>query len=324
MQPEQGPDIVVVGTSAGGVRALQEVVSALPGDLEAALFVVLHLLAEAESFLPEILTRAGKLPASHPSDGQIFETGRIYAAPPDRHLLLPDSRMRVVRGPKENLHRPSIDVLFRSAANTWGARVVGVLLTGADDDGAAGLKAIQERGGITIVQDPHDSVHPEMPQSALRLVDPDYTLPLNAVGAMVRDLVKGAVKPSRRIAMPEPADPSFGAEEGLPVDDKELGNPTPYSCPDCNGTLWEMQDGNLLRYRCRVGHAYTAASMVEAQAQAVERALWEAVRVLEESASMSRRIAHRTDMLREQLFHKATEREQHALTIRKLLLSTSD
>jgi NAD-dependent dihydropyrimidine dehydrogenase PreA subunit len=129
MKDEQGPDIVVIGASAGGVAALQEVVSALPPDLDAAVFVVLHLLAGAESLLPQILSRNGRLPASHPSDGQLFETGRIYAAPPDRHILLHNSRLRVVRGPKENLHRPAIDVLFRSAARVGGPRVLGVLLT---------------------------------------------------------------------------------------------------------------------------------------------------------------------------------------------------
>jgi two-component system chemotaxis response regulator CheB len=323
MKDEQGPDIVVIGASAGGVAALQEVVSALPPDLNAAIFIVLHLLAGAESLLPQILSRKSRLPASHPSDGQLFETGRIYAAPPDRHILLHDSRLRVVRGPKENLHRPAIDVLFRSAARVGGPRVLGVLLTGADDDGAAGLKAIQERGGATVVQDPMDSAHPEMPQSALQVMEPDFTLPLHQIGPMVRDLVKGVVKTNERPVMPEPIDKSFGGDEGEPVDVKQLGTPTAFSCPDCNGTLWEVQDGKLLRYRCRVGHAYSSGSMIEAQSEAVERALWE-VRVLEESVSMSRRIAQKTEVLRKQLFEKAEERERHAQALRDLLLKNSE
>lgn len=324
MNNEKGPDIVVIGCSAGGVPALQKVVSALPPDLDAAVFVVLHVLAEAESLLPHILSRLGGPPASHPSDGQLFETGRIYAAPPDRHILLHDSSVRVVRGPKENLHRPAIDVLFRSAAMVGGPRVLGVLLTGADDDGAAGLKAIQERGGATVVQDPMDSAHPEMPQSALQVMRPDFTLPLDQIGPMVRDIVKGVVKPNERPVMPEAVDKSFGGDEGEPVDVKQLGTPTAFSCPDCNGTLWEVQDGRLLRYRCRVGHAYSSGSMIEAQSEAVERALWEAVRVLEESASMSRRIAQKTEVLREHLSQKAEERQRHAQALRDLLLNNSE
>jgi two-component system chemotaxis response regulator CheB len=163
-----------------------------------------------------------------------------------------------------------------------------------------------------------------MPQSALQVMEPDFTLPLDQIGPMVRDLVKGVVKPNERPVMPEPIDKSFGGDEGEPVDVKQLGTPTAFSCPDCNGTLWELQEGRLLRYRCRVGHAYSSGSMIEAQSEAVERALWEAVRVLEESASMSRRIAQKTDVLRQHLFQKAEERERHAQALRDLLLNNSD
>ncbi len=322
MKPDEGtPDVIVAGASAGGVDALQTVVSALPRGLDAAMFVVLHLSANAESLLPQILTRAGGLPACPAANGELFEMGRIYAAPPDRHLILHNASMRVVRGPKENRHRPSIDVLFRSAAMLYGPRVIGVLLTGADDDGAAGMKVIQERGGITIVQDPLDSRHPEMPQSALSVLTPDFMLPLAEIGATVRDLVTGVIKPNGRKAVSDPVDRVLGQEQGQPVDVERLGAPTAFSCPDCNGTLWELQDGELLRYRCRVGHAYSAQSMVEAESDAVERALWEAARVLEESAAVSRRIAQKSEILRPRLREQAEERERYAQVIRDLLVN---
>ena len=320
MKPNQPPSIIVLGASAGGVTALQAVVAALPAGLDAAIFVALHLWAEAESLLPHILSRAGKLPASHPADGAYFETGRIYVAPPDRHLLLNDSRMTVVRGPKENRHRPSIDVLFRSAATTYRSRVIGVLLTGSDDDGAAGLKDIQECGGITVVQDPDESAHREMPESALRILAPHFTLPLDQIGPAICNLVEGKIHVSRRPPMLEPVDKTRGQEEGGPVDEKLYGTPSPFSCPDCNGTLWEVEDGQMLRYRCRVGHAYSARSMVEAESEAVERAMWAAVRVLEESVSMSRRIAQKSEVLRPNLLSKAAEREEHARILRNLLV----
>ncbi len=323
MKDKKTPGIVVVGASAGGVDALQRFVAALPADIDAAVLIVLHLWPETESHMPAILSRAGALPVSHPDDNEPLEAGHVYVAPPDRHLFFHDSMMRVVRGPKENLHRPAIDVLFRSAALEHDSRVIGVLLTGADDDGAAGLKMIRERGGITIVQDPADSAFPEMPQSALHIAKPDYTLPLKMIGPLVCDLVTGKAEPPRDQHMRELKDNSQGSEEGRPIDVSKLGPPSPYSCPDCNGTLWEVQDGELLRYRCRVGHSYSTQSIIEAESEAVERALWEAVRVLEESASMSRRIALKTESLRARLTAKAEEREHHAQVLRELLLSTA-
>jgi two-component system chemotaxis response regulator CheB len=321
---EERPDIVVAGASAGGVEAMQKLVSTLPADLDAVVLLVVHLPAEGESYLPQILTRAGKLPVAHPAQGQLLEVGRIYAAPPDRHVLIYDSRIRVVRGPRENRHRPSIDVLFRSAASAYGARVIGVLLTGSDDDGAAGLKAIQERGGIAVVQDPADSQYPQMPESALRVLQPDYKCRLDEIGPLVRDLVAGVVKPNGRRPVTEPVDQSYGQEQGLPIDVKMLGTPSAFTCPDCNGALWELQDGKLLRYRCRVGHAFSQQSMLEAQSDTVERALWEAVRTLEESAAMSRRIARNTQSLRSRLIQQAGLREEHARVIRELLLHSKN
>jgi two-component system, chemotaxis family, protein-glutamate methylesterase/glutaminase len=318
--PAAGPDVIVVGASAGGVKALQRLVHDLPPELDAAVFVVMHLLPHAESLLPQILDRAGGLPAMKAEDGAPVETGRIYIAPPDRHLMFHCGNLRVVRGPKENRHRPSIDVLFRSAAMAYGPGVIGVVLSGSDDDGTAGLMAIKRRAGLTVVQDPADAEYPEMPASAVKTVNPDFVMPISGIGEALVDLVEGRMRKIERKVTPEPVDRTLAQAEGVPMDVKLMGTPSAFTCPDCNGTLWELEDGDVLQYRCRVGHAYTAGTMIEAEAEAVERALWAAVRSLEESAAVSRRIAQKTEVLRAELNRKATEREGHARVIRELLL----
>src|ERR1041385_8392241 len=174
-------DIIVIGASAGGVQALSKLVAALPGDLAAAVFIVLHIPAELPSFLPGILSRGSLLPVAHALNGEKIERGRVYVAPPDQHLLLEDGHVKLVRGPKENLHRPSIDALFRSAARAASSRVIGVVLTGARDDGTVGMHAIKQRGGITIVQDPGEAPFPSMPLSVMQEIKVDYSLPLREI-----------------------------------------------------------------------------------------------------------------------------------------------
>lgn len=321
MKNDSHPEIIVIGASAGGVQALQEVAARLPSGLEAAVCVVLHTLPTRQSWLPEILGRAGPLTAVHAEDGDRIDNGCIYVAPPDRHLLFHDGSLRVVRGPKENLHRPSIDVLFRSAAMAFGPKAVGVLLTGGDDDGAEGLKMVKQRGGLAVVQDPAEAAHPEMPASALRVMKPDFKLPVRQIGPALERLVRGPERSLEGNPMPDSFEKFMGQEEGLPVEVTQLGTPSAFTCPDCNGTLWELWDGDLVKYRCRVGHAYSENSILEAEGESVERALWAAVRTLEESAALSRQIAQKTGVLREGLMEKAEEREQHAKVIRDLLRS---
>ncbi|MBV9506723.1 MAG: chemotaxis protein CheB [Acidobacteriia bacterium] len=320
MSPSRQVDVVVVGASAGGVHALRQLVSDLPAGLDAGVFIVLHTLPSAESLLPQVLNTVSSIPAVQAADGTLFETGRIYVAPPDRHLLFQDGTVRVIRGPKENRHRPSIDVLFRSAAMAHGANVLGVLLSGSDDDGSAGLMSIKHRGGLTIVQNPSDAAYPHMPQNALRTVGPDFILPIAEIGPLIKNLVEGENQNSSEAGMSELENNPAGHEEVPPQDTNSIGVPSAFTCPDCSGTLWELQDGELLRYRCRVGHAYSSDSMIDAQSDAVERALWSAVRTLEESASICRRIASKTTILQRELNQKAEERQEHARVIRKLLL----
>jgi two-component system chemotaxis response regulator CheB len=287
-------DIIVIGTSAGGVEALSALAATLPHRLPAAVFVVLHLTPTAPSYLPQILNRAGTLSCSQAEDGERILPGRIYVAPPDRHLMLAREKVMVVRGPKENRHRPAVDPLFRSAALAYGPRVIGVILTGVLDDGTSGLLAVKRRGGVAVVQDPDDAYFPDMPASALEYVEVDYRVSLAEMGALLSRLVEEPAGEEGAEAMPkdlemeellEAIDPSTLDISGRP------GNLVGFVCPECKGPLWEVREGALRHYRCRVGHSYTADSMLAGQGEAVEDALWTALNILQESAQLSRQLA---------------------------------
>ncbi len=198
-----GHDIVVVGASAGGMEALMKLASELPGELPASVFIVLHIPAQSPSMMPEILNRSSRLQAVHPSNGEAIEYGCIYVAPPDLHLLVEREHIHLVRGPRENRHRPAIDPLFRSAATAYGPRVVGVVLTGALDDGTAGLQAIKRLGGLAIVQDPQEALYPSMPLNALHHVAVDYTLPLSQIGPVIVDLAHKSIDKKEEYVVPE-------------------------------------------------------------------------------------------------------------------------
>jgi two-component system chemotaxis response regulator CheB len=322
--------IVVIGTSAGGVDALLNIVRQLPPDFPAPICIVLHIPADSPSLLAQILSRAGPLPAKEAEDGELYRGGTIYVAPPDKHLLVArNGTLRTVRGPRENRHRPAIDPLFRSAAAALGPNVIGVILTGALDDGTAGLVAVKKRGGTAIVQDPRDALYPAMPASAMEHVRADFILPLSDIARQLTLTVHEAVSvhnpgPTRdddmllevRMAELEP--------QALQEDDRP-GDPSPYSCPDCGGVLWEIEDGNLVRYRCRVGHAFSPETMLSAQADVLEEALWSAVKTLEESARLSRRLARAErlrghDWLAQRFEEKESEARARVEVLRRFLL----
>jgi two-component system chemotaxis response regulator CheB len=281
-------DIVVVGASAGGMGALEALVAGLPEDFPAAMFVVWHLSPGVRSVLPRVLERAGPLPALNPVDGDRIEPGRIYVAPNDHHLLLEKGYIRVARGPKENRFRPAIDPLFRSAAYIYGPRAIGVVLTGALDDGTSGLWAIKLRGGTAIVQDPEDAQHRSMPLSALENVDVDYKLPAAKMGALLARLAREEAAPQPETAPPElerlqaEVKIAHGAD-ALEQDVRRFGEFSAFTCPECNGVLTLLKDGSIRRYRCHTGHAYSADALVESTTEQVEHQLWRAVRSLDET-----------------------------------------
>jgi two-component system chemotaxis response regulator CheB len=305
---------------------------ALPADLPAAVFVVIHFPANALSALPAILNRAGPLPARMAANGEPIVPGRVYLAPPNCHLMLENGQVRVSRGPKENGHRPAIDVLFRTAAGSAGNRVVGVLLSGNLYDGTLGLLRIKQRGGVTVVQDPADALHAGMPSSAIEHVDVDHVVTLKDLPAVLVRLVgeptPGAVREEADAMANATDDDEFENEierEILHLDERtQPGEPSTQTCPECHGTLWENHEGKVAHFRCRIGHAFTAESLVAIQAEALEAALWTALRALEEHAALVRRMAaraasHQHGRSAAAFTEQALDAEHHAAVIRNVL-----
>jgi len=317
-------DIVVVGASAGGIEALQNLVSLLPADLPAAIFIVQHTTSDGTSRLPDILSRRGPLRASIPLDGEEIHPGRIYVAPNDRHLLLEPGHMRVVRGPRENRHRPAIDPLFRSAAWAYGPRVVGVVLTGYLDDGTAGLWAIKTCGGVTVVQSSDDAQHAEMPESAAAATPVDYTLPVAEVAPLLERLAREPVR-TEATSPPESikSEIEFAKMDRDITEMAKLGTLSSFTCPACRGALWELQDSDVLRYRCHTGHAYTQDSLLGGQTVSIEEALYTALRAVEEKIAVLRRLrdrhAGRANKLGQEYEKRASELEQTTERLRSML-----
>jgi two-component system chemotaxis response regulator CheB len=287
----QGHDIIVIGASAGGVEALLQLVQELPHDLPASLFVVLHIPAHSPRILDTLLARRSALPALMPKDRTRIERGCIYVAPPDHHLLIEFDQLRVLRGPVENRHRPAIDPLFRSAAWSCGPRVVGVVLSGTMDDGTAGLWAVKTCGGKTVVQDPSDALFPCMPRNALDHVDVDHCLPLSDIPRLLIELARRPLS-EKVFAAPERIGIEVEAAmlERSIQDMEKIGVPSIYTCPACKGALWELEEGNLTRYRCHIGHSYMPESLVADQSEKIVGALYSALAAMEEKAAMLRRI----------------------------------
>lgn len=293
------PRIVAIGASAGGVEAVLAVTRGLPRNFPAPVCVVVHVPPQSPSLLAALINRGKGLIGASPKDGEVAQPGRAYVAPPDSHLLVRHGRIRLSKGPAENGSRPALDPLFRSAADGYGAGAIGVVLSGSLDDGTAGLYAIKEAGGIAIVQDPEEALYPSMPRSALEHVAVDHVVRCAELPALLVRLVSEPVQasaPGPREEREEIAMETELAEHG-PDDDSpvsaELGFPSGFACPDCHGVLWEIKDGELTRFRCRVGHAYLPESLAAAQSARLEEALWTALRSLRESSALAARLAER-------------------------------
>lgn len=292
----EGPALVAVAASAGGVEALKLFVAALPGDLPATVLVALHLPETSRSLLAQILSRHCRLIVRTAEDGLPLLPGTVLVAPPDRHLLVRDGRVVLGRGPRENGHRPSHDAMLRSVALEAGPRAVGVVLTGLLDDGAGGLEAVQRYGGRCLVQDPDEAEFPSMPVAALAAVPTARRAPL---AALVSELVTMLREPAGTPPTPDEDRRDLdlaevrSAGQGSPLvtGGSPPGTPSPYVCPDCGGVLNQVQDQPVLRFRCRTGHAWTSISLAERHDHTVETALWVALRALEERADLSRRLA---------------------------------
>jgi two-component system chemotaxis response regulator CheB len=303
--------IICIGASAGGVEAVSSLLANIPADISAAVFVVIHTGPDGPGLLPDLLNRVSKLPVITAVNNGPLLPGRAYLPPLDRHLIVEKDIVKVQRGPTENNHRPAIDPLFRSAAKAYGPRVIGVVLTGFLDDGAAGLAVIKRFGGMAVVQDPEDALAPSMPEAAIAAVKPDHVAPLAEMSTV---LVQLCAK-TRSTAVPFVRPPEA----------ERAGTPSAYVCPDCKGTLWEVQDGDALRFHCRVGHNYTAESMMRSHDDAVERALWEALRALDERADLTRRLERRAKernhkMAEMRFRQKTLSARENAEVLRRVLM----
>jgi two-component system chemotaxis response regulator CheB len=290
-------DIIVIGASAGGVEALMTIAGGLPKDLPASVFVVIHTSPESPGVMAGILARAGALPAMNAVDGERIEPGRIYVAPPDQHLIIEPNRVRLTRGPKENRFRPAVDPLFRSAAQVYGPRVIGVILTGNLDDGTAGLWAVKQLGGTSVVQDPQEAFAPSMPRSAMRYARVDHCLPLSEIAPLLVRLTSTPIEEEGAYEVPDEMEIEVRiAKEDTALDAGvlKLGEPSNYACPECHGVLLQLNEEKRIRFRCHTGHAYSVDSLLAEITEGVEDSLWTAIRSLEESVLLLR---HMTEHL---------------------------
>lgn len=316
-------DIIVIGGSAGGLEALRALLPALPRDLPAAVFVVLHL--GQASLLSQVLGRNSALPVVPAQSGAAIEHGRVTVAVPGAHLLLHDEHILLRRGPRENASRPAVDALFRSAAASLRSRVIGVVLSGSLSDGSAGLRAIKRCGGTAIVQEPDDALVPSMPRNALRHADVDYVRPAAAMPALLAELARQPAGPFPEVPFDIRLEATIAAQELADMKvDQMLGKVSPFTCPECHGALWEIRDGPMLRFRCHVGHAYTADAVLAAQSDEIDRMLGTLQRAHQERAALARRMAAQERAverhnLADQLEQRAHEYEEDARLVLGLI-----
>jgi two-component system chemotaxis response regulator CheB len=315
-------DIVVVGASAGGLKALQQLVAYLPADLPAAVLVSTHLAPTVPSKVAKVLAKAGPLPAVEATDGMSITTGRIYTAVPDRHLIVDEHDvLRLRRGPRENRVRPAVDALFRSAARWCGPRVTGVVLSGSLDDGAAGLAAIVECGGTALVQDPEDAMFDGMPRAALRAV-PDATV--RPAAQLARAIIEGAGRPVRPAAT-GPAEALIWETDMVRESLSKVpqaGAPVGLGCPECSGGMNAVASGNSVHYVCHTGHSYSPESFVAASNDGIEAALWTALSAMQEKAMVLAQVAEQAARVGDELARRrheasAAEVTQAAEALRK-------
>lgn len=321
-------NIIVIGGSAGATTPLKAIFQGLPADLPAAIFVVLHIPARSIGILATVAQAAGHLPVRPAEDGMEIQPGHIYLGVPDRHLLLSDGHIRLGRGPRENMARPAIDALFRSAAVAYGPRVVGVLLSGMLNDGAAGLSAIQRCGGMTLIQDPKDAIADEMPLAGLRAVSADLVAPGPRIGDVLADIVSETAGP--RVPIPPEIRLEVDIAAGERIDSEVLGriaDPSPLICPDCGGVLSQLREPGPLRFRCQVGHGKTAEVLAYEQERSVDEALRVALRIIEERADLVSRMAEDAikagrGSVAEMYQTRSVEYRQYSDTLRRAVLKS--
>jgi two-component system chemotaxis response regulator CheB len=318
-------DVLAIGTSAGGVKALLELAKHFEPGFPASVLVTIHRSPEFRSSLDELLTSVGPLPAHFARDGEPYRKGHIYIAPADRHLLVGGDRLALGNGPRENNARPAIDPMLRSMAVCCGPRAIGVVLTGTLGDGASGLWAVDRCGGLTVVQDPADAAFAEMPSNALKKVQPDHVVRLADMPALLARLVHQPAGEAVQIPDNIALEVAIARGETNEVDQMDhLGRRSVFACPDCHGVMWEIDEGNLVRYRCHVGHAYTAELMTLALDESLRRGLASAVRALEERVALAQRLQRQAEHQQQRLTaatwaNRAAEYQKELANIRQAM-----
>jgi two-component system chemotaxis response regulator CheB len=323
--------LIVIGASAGSMEVLIAIARGLPPDLAAAVCIVRHIPPHSPSMLPNILSRRGVLPTSDACDQEPIMPGHIYVAPPDQHLLVRRGHFRVTRGPRETLARPAVDPLFRTAAHTYGPRVIGVVLSGALNDGTSGLLAIKRLGGIAIVQDPETALVPAMPASALEYVQVDHCVAASDIAALLVRLTRVPVSKEMAFAAPSGMEYEINISEPGKINVEKTSPPGELAglvCPECGGPLWELRDGELLRYRCRLGHGFTGEGVLDGKYDAVEQALSTALETLTESERVATRLAKQSHdrhhpLAARHFDERARKARQRAEIIRQVLEDAS-
>jgi len=321
--------IIVIGASAGGFEAFKKIIKELPPDFTAPIFIVWHMSPEIRGILPQVLNRLNKIYAAHGYDQESIKSNRIYVAPPDHHLLIEDGKVRITHGPKENRFRPAIDPLFRSAAYAYGNRVIGIILSGALDDGTAGLWSVKHYGGISIVQDPLDAEVPSMPESAMREVQVDYCVGISELPQLLVRLSKESLPENADVMKDEQTKREIEIaeqESALKRNILGFGELSPYTCPECHGVLVRLRNEGIVRYRCHTGHAYTADALITAITEKVEEGLYNAIRAMDESIILLNHLGdHYAEANQPKLaalyFKKAKEAEERSELVRKAALS---
>ena len=287
--------VIGVGASAGGVEAMRQLFAHLPGDLPAAVLVVLHVPPESSSQLAAVLAAVCRLPVSVAADGEPPRAGHVYVATPDRHLLVQDGRVHLSRGPRECRMRPAVDVLFRSLAAEFGRHAAGVVLSGTLDDGTAGLWAIKEHGGHAFVQDPAEALHPGMPQNAMAHMEVDGVAGASALAGRLQAWATGALQAAHEVQAPRPGvriELAIAAgAHALQCGVMDLGQPSPFTCPECHGVLVQLEEGRVVRFRCHTGHAYSMRSLLAEVDVAIDNSLWSSCRAIEERQLLLRELS---------------------------------
>ncbi|RFS17279.1 chemotaxis protein CheB [Emticicia sp. C21] len=316
--------LIVIGASSGGFEAIKKIVSNLPADFETPIFIVWHISPDVHGILPQVLNRENKIYAAHAYDYEPIKPNRIYVAPPDYHMLIEDGKVRVTHGPKENRFRPAVDPLFRSAAYTCTNRVIGVILSGALDDGTAGLWAVKHYGGMAVVQDPIDAEVSSMPESALREVQVDYCVPVAEMADLLVNLSKEPLK-----KMEVMKDEQTRKEIDIAAEAKamergilQFDGLTPYTCPECQGVLSRLHNDNIIRYRCHTGHAYSVDALMLAISEKIEDNLYSAIRGIDEIVMLMNHIGdHHAEVNHPKLaaiyFQKAKEADERSQLVRR-------